>query len=52
LEYDDIAIRLFHVEVDGIVFGLVDETDEDGGYVEFKPGDLAFTEPWDGSYDT
>jgi hypothetical protein len=27
-EYGDIAIRLFRVEHDGIVFGLIDETDE------------------------
>ena len=59
-QFGDIAIRLFHVEHDGIVFGLVDETgqyredeeDEDDGSVELYPEGLGFHEPWDGEYDT
>jgi len=59
-QFGDIAIRLFHVEHDGIVFGLVDETgryredeeEEDDGSVELYPEGLGFHEPWDGEYDT
>jgi hypothetical protein len=53
LVYGDIAVRLFQLEVDGIVFGLVDETDDEfGEHVELHPDDLGFSEPWDGEYDT
>ncbi|WP_328417362.1 hypothetical protein OG470_29075 [Micromonospora sp. NBC_00389] len=52
--FDDIAIKLFQVEVDGHVFGLVDGTaDYDGkDHAEFVPDDLGFDPPWDGCYDT
>ena len=54
--YGDIAIRLFQFEVDGAVFGLVDETDADWGdgspHVELHPNDLGFDPPWNGEYDT
>lgn len=49
----DIAVRLFSVEVDGIVFGLVDESDDEyGEHVELYPNQLGFYPPWDGEYDT
>ncbi|MFI5925665.1 hypothetical protein ACIA3K_06725 [Micromonospora sp. NPDC051543] len=52
--FADIAIRLFQVEVDGHVFGLVDWSEEYDGddHAEFLPDDLAFDPPWDGYYDT
>lgn len=50
----DIAIKLFHVEMDGHVFGLIDESKEYDGqdHAEFVPDDLGFDPPWDGCYDT
>jgi formate hydrogenlyase regulatory protein HycA len=52
--YGDIAIRLFQVEVDGQVFGLVDESALYDGddHAEFLPDGLGFDPPWDGAYDT
>jgi formate hydrogenlyase regulatory protein HycA len=57
--YGDIAIRPFQVEADGIVFGLVPESHHeypDGrrelDWAEFYPGQLGFSSPWDGCYDT
>ncbi|MEV7009953.1 hypothetical protein [Streptosporangium sp. NPDC051022] len=54
VEYGDIAIRTFRVDAHDCVFGLIDETEEDGeaGYVEYYPNHIGFHEPWDGSYDT
>jgi len=53
LIFGDIAVRLFRLEVDGIVFGLVDESDEEyGEHVELYPDELGFYEPWNGLYDT
>jgi hypothetical protein len=53
-EFCDIEIRLFQVEVDGEVFGLVDWSEEYDGedHAEFLPGELGFDPPWDGTYDT
>jgi hypothetical protein len=50
----DVRIKLFQVEVDGRTFGLVDasEPDEDYESIHLLPNDLAFFEPWDGTYDT
>jgi hypothetical protein len=50
----DVSIALFSVEVDGHTFGLVDasEPDEDYESIRLLPNDLAFFDPWDGSYDT
>lgn len=52
--FGDIAIKLFHVEVDGHIFGLVDESEHYDGedHAEFLPDDLGFDPPWDGIYDT
>lgn len=54
VEYGDVAVKLFSVEVDGETFGLVDASDPDEGIeeVELRPNYLVFFEPWDGSYDT
>lgn len=51
--FADIAVKLFQVEVDGHVFGLVDESAEyEADHAEFVPDDLGFDPPWDGCYDT
>jgi formate hydrogenlyase regulatory protein HycA len=52
IKYGDITIRLFRAEMDGILFGLIDESDEDGEHVELYPNGLGFYPPWDGYYDT
>lgn len=52
-EYGDIAIRLFRVEFDGVIFGLIDESEPDrGDWAELYPDMLGFHEPWNGEYDT
>lgn len=56
--FGDIAIRPFRVDFDNVLFGLVDESDEDlenghgGPWAELYPQNLGFHEPWDGEYDT
>lgn len=52
--FGDIAIKLFHVEMDGHVFGLIDCSERYDGqdHAEFVPDDLGFDPPWDGCYDT
>jgi formate hydrogenlyase regulatory protein HycA len=53
LEYGDIAIRPFQLSFDGVLFGLIDESDgERGDWAELYPDGLGFGEPWDGEYDT
>lgn len=57
VEYADIEIRLFRVEIDNCTFGLVDVSQPEEGpafaeRVAMLPGDLLFHAPWDGSYDT
>ncbi len=56
--YEDVAVELFSVEIDGREFGLFDAThedeEEDAVHVlaELRPNELAFYPPWDGEYDT
>ncbi|MEV7360097.1 hypothetical protein [Kitasatospora sp. NPDC091276] len=66
--YGDIAIAPFAVRVEGSLFGLVIETDEEdetdgeeeeegedgegGVWAELYPDGLGFHAPWDGCYDT
>jgi len=57
VEYSDIEIGLFQVEIDGCIFGLVDVSEPEEGpefaeRVAMMPGDLLFTAPWDGNYCT
>jgi hypothetical protein len=58
LAYGDIAVRLFQTRYDGVLFGLVDESDDDperghgGDWVELYPDRLGFHAPWNGEYDT
>ena len=52
-EFCDVMVKLFSVEIDGHTFGLVDASEpDDYEGVELLPNDLAFYDPWDGSYDT
>lgn len=52
-ELRDIAVRPFQIERDGVVWGLIDESDNYGfPHVELRPDLLGFNPPWDGRYDT
>jgi len=52
--YDDITIKPFRVDFDGVAFGLIDESGDHGGHdwAELYPDRLGFHEPWNGEYDT
>ncbi|MGW6139157.1 hypothetical protein [Streptomyces sp. NPDC055140] len=50
--YGDIAVRPFRLAVDRVLFGLIAEDDDEGGWAELYPDRLGFGEPWDGRYDT
>jgi formate hydrogenlyase regulatory protein HycA len=50
--YTDIAVRPFQRTVDGVLFGLLVEEDEEGSWAELYPDRHCFGPPWDGSYDT
>ncbi|GAA2336879.1 hypothetical protein [Dactylosporangium salmoneum] len=51
--FGDIAIRPFQFTYDGVVFGLVDESEPDrGDWAELYPDGLGFAPPWDGTYST
>jgi formate hydrogenlyase regulatory protein HycA len=57
VEFDDIQIRLFQVEIDGIRFGMIDVSEPEAGpefadRVAMEPGNLLFHAPWDGGYCT
>ena len=54
IHYCDVAIKLFSVTIDGVVFGLVDVTEPEDEHelVELMPNQLMFYPPWDGSFDT
>jgi hypothetical protein len=53
VQYGNIAIRLFTIRVDGIEFGLLDQSNRDCGDIAvMKPISLTFYPPWDGNYDT
>ncbi len=55
-EYRDIRVKPFRIERFGIEFGLIPRPPEEPGdpwWVVLTPGEyMAFTEPWDGTYDT
>jgi hypothetical protein len=52
VQYGDIAIRLFQLEIEQNIFGLIDISDGPDEAVAMMPGDLVFYDPWDGNYDT
>ena len=51
IKFRNIKVKLFQTTIDGIVFGLV--PDEENETVELQPSStIAFQSPWDGEYDT
>jgi formate hydrogenlyase regulatory protein HycA len=48
--FDDVAVRLFSVTIEGHRFGMI--ADEEFGTVSLEPNDFVFYPPWDGEYDT
>lgn len=51
IEFGDIIVKLFEVEIDGITFGLI--PDENFEYINLQPSStISFMEPWDGEYYT
>lgn len=49
-KYENVMVRCFTVELNGLTFGLV--ADQELERVSYMPYDLAFFAPWDGTYDT
>jgi hypothetical protein len=53
VSFGEIAIRPFRIDLDNIVFGLIDESDEERGpWAELYPDGLGFAPPWHGYYST
>ena len=51
VEYQDIAVKPFKTEIDGIEFGLIPNNEIES--IELQPSStIAFLEPWDGEYYT
>ncbi|GAA5511234.1 hypothetical protein Rcae01_06750 [Novipirellula caenicola] len=51
VQFCDISVRPFQIQIDGVNFGLV--ADDDHGCVHLQPGSqITFMEPWDGEYYT
>ncbi|WP_405870945.1 MULTISPECIES: hypothetical protein [unclassified Streptomyces] len=50
--YTDIAVRPFRLTVDGVLFGLVPDEDDQEPWAELYPDRLGFGPPWDGRYET
>jgi formate hydrogenlyase regulatory protein HycA len=48
----NVQVKLFSVEIDGAVFGLVDTSEGGRDRVTLYPNDLLFTPPWRGTYST
>lgn len=49
IEYCNIKIKSFEIEIDGFKFGLI--PNEESEMIELQPSNT-FGEPWDGEYDT
>jgi formate hydrogenlyase regulatory protein HycA len=50
--YGDIAVRPFRRVLDGVLFGLLVESEEEGDeWAELHPDRLGFGPPWDGAHD-
>lgn len=53
VKYCNIKVKPFQIEIDNHIFGLIAFQDSDYERVELYPSNvIAFTEPWDGEYDT
>ncbi len=53
-EFGPISIRPFRIDIDDVVFGLIDESAERDGapWAELYPDRFGFHPPWNGEYDT
>ncbi|WP_435355377.1 hypothetical protein [Emticicia sp. SJ17W-69] len=53
VRFCNIKVAPSHIEIDGIIFGLIPKIDDDYERIELDPSStIAFSEPWDGEYDT
>ena len=53
IRYCNIRVKPFKIEIDNYTFGLIAFADPDYERVELHPNNtIAFSEPWDGEYDT
>jgi hypothetical protein len=51
ITFCDIRVKLFQTELDGFVFGLI--ADEENEAVNLEPSStISFMEPWDGEYNS
>ena len=51
IEYCNIEVKLFEIEIDGFKFGLI--PNEESKMIELQPSStISFSEPWDGEYYT
>ena len=51
VEFEDIYIKPFQTEIDGITFGLIPNDEYET--IDLEPSDtISFHEPWNGEYDT
>ncbi|AMM50918.1 hypothetical protein TH61_06555 [Rufibacter sp. DG15C] len=51
VEYTDIEVKPFSVKIDGVIFGLI--PDSETGSIDLQPSStISFQEPWDGEYLT
>ena len=51
IKYKDIKVKLFQTPIEGIVFGLVPNLENET--INLEPGAIiSFEEPWDGEYST
>jgi formate hydrogenlyase regulatory protein HycA len=51
----NVKVKVFSVEIEGHLFGLVDSSEPEEGFeerVSLLPNDFLFTAPWNGSYST
>ena len=53
IRYCNIRVKPFEIKIDGHTFGLIAIQDPDYERVELHPSNvIAFTEPWNGEFDT
>jgi len=51
INFQDIEIKIFQIQLDNIIFGLV--ADEESEMINLEPSStISFQEPWDGEYYT
>lgn len=54
LEFRNIKIELFETNIEGMSYGMIDESDDEDevSKVIMMPEGFVFYPPWDGRYDT